>query len=191
LNELEVAYNHVAHYIQLETGCANPYNLELTAFIDTAEMLTLLISKAPASLNTHTNLGISVIQPGGTSMRTTHAMDLLLQKLPPNARMAHHLPGLVNNLLSVAVLCNTGCKVNFHSTGCNVSLNGEIILQGWRDPKNQLWRVKIIDDGWITDLKFRDRTPVVTLQPSHQWRKQSVCMNETTHINSSTSTMQP
>jgi hypothetical protein len=69
-NKLEVAYNHLAHYIQLETGCANPYNLELTAFINTAAMLTLLTSKAPASLNTHTNLGISMVQPGGTSMRT-------------------------------------------------------------------------------------------------------------------------
>jgi hypothetical protein len=136
LNELEVAFNHLAHYIQLETGCANPYNLEQTAFINTAAMLMLLTSKAPASSNTHTNLGISVIQPGGTSMRTTHAMDLLLQKLPPDAHMAHRLPGLVNNLFSVAVLCNARCKVYFHSTGCEVTLNGEIILRGWRDPKN-------------------------------------------------------
>ncbi len=47
-------------------------------------MLMLLTSKAPASTTTHTNLSISMIQPGGTSMHTTHAMDLLLQKLPPN-----------------------------------------------------------------------------------------------------------
>ncbi len=154
--KLEVAYNHLAHYIQLETGCANPYDLELTAFNDTAATLTLLTSKAPASPNTHTDLGISMIQHGGTSMHTTHAMDLLLQKLPPNARMAHRLPGLINNLLSVTVLCNAGCKVYFQSTGCEVTLNGEIILRGWRDPKNRLWQVKIIDDGWITDQKIRD-----------------------------------
>jgi hypothetical protein len=136
LNKLEVAYNHLAHYIQLETCCANPYNLDLTAFIDTAAKLILLTSKAPASPNTHTNLGISVIQPGGTSMHTTHAIDLLLQKLPPNARMAHHLTGLINNLLSVTVFCNAGSKVYFHSTSCEVTHNGEIILQGWRDPDN-------------------------------------------------------
>ncbi len=74
-------------------------------------------------------------QPGGTSMRTTHTIDLLLQKLPPNACMAHRLPGLINNLLFIAVLCNADCKVYFHSTDCEVTLNGEIILQGWRDPK--------------------------------------------------------
>jgi hypothetical protein len=134
--KLEVAYNHLAHYVQLETGCANTYNLELTAFTNTtAAMLMLLTSKAPASPNTHTNLGRSVIQPGGTSMRTTHTMDLLLQKLPPNACMAHRLPGLINNPPSVAVLCNAGCKVYFHSTGCKVTPNGEIILRGWMDSK--------------------------------------------------------
>jgi hypothetical protein len=56
-----------------------------------------------------------------------------------NTRMAHRLHGLVNNLLSGAVLWNVGCKVYFHSTGCGVTLNGEIINQGWRDPKNRLW----------------------------------------------------
>jgi hypothetical protein len=108
----------------------------IPAFIDTAATLMLLTSKAPASLNTHTSLGISVIQLDGTSMRTTHTMALLLQNLPPDRRMAHQFPGLVNILLSTAVLCDAGCKVYFHSTGCEVSLNREIILRGWRDPKN-------------------------------------------------------
>jgi hypothetical protein len=98
-NESEVAYYHLAHYIELETSCANPCNLDLTVFINTAAMITFLTSKAPASPNTHTNLGISMIQPGGTSMGTTHAVYLLLQKLPPDVRMAHHLPGLVNYIL--------------------------------------------------------------------------------------------
>jgi hypothetical protein len=46
--------------------------------------------------------------------------------------------------------------VYFHSTGCKIFLNGKIILQGWRDPKNRLWQVKIINDGWITNLKTKD-----------------------------------
>jgi hypothetical protein len=67
-------------------------------------------------------------------MRTTHAVDLLLRKLPPNAWMAYSLLGLTNNLLSVAVLWGAGCKVFFNATGCEVTLNGKIILQGWCDP---------------------------------------------------------
>jgi hypothetical protein len=34
-----------------------------------------------------------------------------------------------------------------------VTFDGAIILQGWRDPKNRLWRVKIVDDGRMTDYK--------------------------------------
>jgi hypothetical protein len=83
-------------------------------------------------------MGISVIQPGGTGMRITHAMDLLFQKLPPNTHMAHHLPGLVNNLLSVAVLCDAGCKVYYPITGCEVTLNGEIMLLASQNHQRQL-----------------------------------------------------
>ena len=89
-------------------------------------------------------------------MTSTHAVNLLLTKLPADARLAHRLPGLVNNLLSVAVLCDAGCEVFFHKHGCEVTHNGEIILRGWRDPKNRLWRVKLVDDGWTTKLTIRD-----------------------------------
>jgi hypothetical protein len=44
--------------------------------------------------------------------------------------MAHSLPSLTNNLLSVAVLRDTGCKVFFNATGCEVTFDGKIILQG-------------------------------------------------------------
>jgi hypothetical protein len=42
--------------------------------------------------------------------------------------MAHSLTGLTNNLLSVAVLCDAGCEVFFNATGCEVTLNGLVIL---------------------------------------------------------------
>jgi hypothetical protein len=57
-------------------------------------------------------------------------MDLILWKFPIDVCMAHHLPGLVNNLLSGAILCDMGCEVYFHRTGCEVSFNGQIILRG-------------------------------------------------------------
>jgi hypothetical protein len=86
-------------------------------------------------------------------MTTTYAVNLLLWNIPPAARLRHCLPGLINNLLSVATLVDTACEVFFHCTGCKVTFNRAIILQWWRDPKNRLWRVKIVDDGWTTDYK--------------------------------------
>jgi hypothetical protein len=85
-------------------------------------------------------------------MTTTHAVDLLLCNLPPEAQLGHHLLGLVDSLLSIAALVNAGCKVFFHCTGCNVTFDGTVILQGWHDPKNKLWCVKIMDKGWTTNL---------------------------------------
>ena len=86
-------------------------------------------------------------------MTTTHAVDLLLRNLPAMARLGHRLPGLVNNLLSVATLVDAGCNVYFHRTGCEVSFDGKVILRGWRDPSNRLWWVRITNDGWTTNIR--------------------------------------
>jgi hypothetical protein len=109
------------------------------------------------------NVQISIIQHGGDCMMTTHAINLLLSKLPPKAPLAHQLPGpgLVNNLLSIAVLCDAGRKVFFHKTGCEVTLNGKTILRGCCDPKNCLWRVMIVNNGWTTKLTVCDITRLV------------------------------
>ena len=86
-------------------------------------------------------------------MTTTHFVYLLFWNLPPKACLGHCLPGLINNLHSVAALVDARCKVFFHCTRCKVTFDGGIILQGWRDPKKRLWWMKIVDDGWTTDNK--------------------------------------
>jgi hypothetical protein len=63
-------------------------------------------------------------------MTTLHPVNLLLWNLTPEAHLGHCLLGIVNNLLSIAALVNTGCKVFFHPTGCKVTFNGAIILRG-------------------------------------------------------------
>ncbi|KAL7474807.1 hypothetical protein ACHAW6_000761 [Cyclotella cf. meneghiniana] len=49
--------------------------------------------------------------------------------------------------MAASDLADVGCELFFHSTGCKVTYNGEIILQGWRDPNTTLWRVSLIHDG--------------------------------------------
>jgi hypothetical protein len=46
----------------------------------------------------------------------------------------------------------------FHKHGCKITLNVETILREWRDPKNRLWRVKIMDDRWTTKITICDDT---------------------------------
>ncbi len=83
----------------------------------------------------------------------------------------------MNNLLSVAALINAGCKVFFHRTGCKVTFNGTVILRGWHDPKNKLWHVKIMDNGWTTNLhvSIPDSDPeppkIALVTPPTAWAK--------------------
>ena len=63
-------------------------------------------------------------------MTSTNTVDLLLHALSPKARLAHHLPSLTNNLLSVAALCYAVCEVFFHRHGCEVTLKGTTIIRG-------------------------------------------------------------
>jgi hypothetical protein len=151
---IDIAYNILANSFPHDSGCTNPPDLSSTAFINTDASKSLVTPSTLTSPATSLE-SISVIQPGGDKMRITHAVDLLLHKLPPNARMANSLPGLINKL-SVAVLCDSSCKVFFNATGCKVTFDSKVILQGWRDPKHRLWHVCIVDDGWTTNLKIDD-----------------------------------
>eukprot|EP00804_Cyclotella_cryptica_P020487 CCRYP_019795-RA/>CCRYP_019795-RA protein AED:0.41 eAED:0.41 QI:0/-1/0/1/-1/1/1/0/277 len=87
------------------------------------------------------------MQPKGDKLLTTEDLHLLLHKLPPAARLAHRAPGITHSLVSAATLADAGCDLFFHRTGCEISLNGEIILRGWRDPTTRLWRISLIPDS--------------------------------------------
>ena len=127
--DVEGVKSNLANYVNGDiSGCANPPNLNVTALIDAAASCTLLTKTAPTTTMTNEDIQITVIQPGGYRMTTTHAVDLLLWNLPPEAHLGHCLPGLVNNLLSIAALVDTGCEVFFHPTGCEVTFDGAIIL---------------------------------------------------------------
>ena len=157
LQQIEVVNKTIlAISINYKSSCTNPTDLESIAFTNTTASVTLLTNKAPTSSTTNTNVHITVLQPSDAKMTSTHAVDLLLKKLPTDARLAYQLPCLINNLLSVTVLCNAGCEVFLHKHGCEVTLNGETIPRWWRDPKNQLWHVKIVDNGWTTKLTIHD-----------------------------------
>jgi hypothetical protein len=83
--------------------------------------------------------------PNGTTIQSSHTCNLLLTDLPPQARQAHILPGLVHSsLISVGQLCNNECSVTFTQDQVTVSKNGKHLLYGSRDPKSRLWRVNLI-----------------------------------------------
>ena len=89
-------------------GCANPFEKDYTALVDTAANISLLTAEAPdidANLQLPTK---TILQPAGATMHTTKTVNLLLKKLPTKARQAHRVPGIMNSLLSVPILVDAG-----------------------------------------------------------------------------------
>ena len=76
-------------------------------------------------------------------MFTSKTLELLLTKLPKAAQEAHRAPGIINNLLSLSVLCDAGCDVWFHDKCYEIGLNGEKIIRGWRDMGSNMRRVSL------------------------------------------------
>ena len=76
-------------------------------------------------------------------MTTTGTLFLDLPSLPSQARIAHRLPGITNNLISAPVLCDAGCTVSFNNKNVEVIKDGKTVLEGVRDRDNGLWRVPI------------------------------------------------
>jgi hypothetical protein len=107
--------------------------------------------------------------PNGTTIQSSHTCELLLTDLPPQARKAHILPGLVHNsLICVGQLCDNGCDVTFTQEQITVSMDGTCVMYGSRDPRSRLWRV---------DLEQKFETKNVQCNHAHDKSNQKYLIN--------------
>ena len=99
----------LSNNIYIQPGCANTPDKNTTALVDSAANVLLVANDAP-SIESATQLSKkTIIQPDEARMSTNKKIELLLAKLPKEAREAHRAPGIINNLPSVSVLCDVGC----------------------------------------------------------------------------------
>ena len=98
--------------------------------MDSAASLTLLQNEKLGSIAAIQEPTKTLHIPNNAKMNTTTTLRLLLHALPEGARAAHVLPGLCNNLLSTAVLCDAGCQVEFSKDSCLVHYKDRVVLQG-------------------------------------------------------------
>jgi hypothetical protein len=130
-----------------------------TEILDSGCTSIFLSAAAPCSDNQAAQVLLNVNMPNGTTIQSSHTCNLLLTDLPPQARQAQILPGLVHNsLISVGKLCDNGCSVTFTQDQVTVSKNEKCVMNGSRDPKSRLWRV---------DLKKRFETNQVQCNHAH------------------------
>jgi hypothetical protein len=89
--------------------------------------------------------------------------------LPPQARQARILPGLVHNsLIMVGQLYDNGCSVNFTQDQVTFSKKKKCVMYGSRDPKSRLWRV---------NLKQKFETQKVQCNHAHENNNQKDLLN--------------
>jgi hypothetical protein len=92
-----------------------------------------------------TTTPIKVQLPDGATIESTHTCILDLPKLPSKAQEGHIFPKLANHaLLSVAVLCDQGCEVNFHKNYVDITKDQVVLYRGRRSA-NGLWTLHISD----------------------------------------------
>jgi hypothetical protein len=115
-----------------------------TAILDSGCTSYFLSATAPCRKKQAAHVPLNVNMPNGTMIQSSHTCDLLLTDLPPQARNAHILPGLVNNsLISVGKLYDNGCSVTFTQEQVTVSKNGKCVMYGSQDPRSRSWRVNL------------------------------------------------
>ena len=87
-------------------------NLYDTAFLDSEASVIYVKGNIPTTNKQPTLTGDIFRQVNDTPLKVTHGSHLvILLKLPAYASKSSTLPGLMNNLLSLATLYDVGCTV--------------------------------------------------------------------------------
>jgi hypothetical protein len=106
----------MGHYILLDTACINKWS-----------------ATKP----------ISVKLPNGQYIESLHVAMLPFPNLPAKALEAHVFPGLNDQaLLSIGTFCDAGCTATFTATEVIITLGGQVVLSGRRQPPG-LWKTAI------------------------------------------------
>ena len=76
-------------------------------------------------------------------MASTHQAQIPLKNSSSQAKHAEIIPNLHSSIISIVQLCDDECIVNFDKHKFIVIKNKDIIIEGYRDPTNGLWRLPL------------------------------------------------
>ena len=85
--------------------------------------------------------------PDGETIQSTHTCKLNIPWLPEEATRAHIVPGLAHtSLVSIKVLCDAGCKVEYNNKHCLVFYKKKLVWMGRREATTKLWVLPLDPD---------------------------------------------
>jgi hypothetical protein len=123
----------------LDTGC--------TTHLCTTDVKLINLQAATAP--------ITIAQPDGSTMTSTHEGYLDIPNLPPSRTHAHVVPELnTHSLISIGQLCDAGCTASINKDKIDVSYNGDIVISGNRSVNTTLllWHLDYIPKTTNTKL---------------------------------------
>ena len=113
---------------------------------------------------------IRINLPDGGCIKSTHTCMLDIPWLPREARMAHIVPGLAHtSLVSMSVLCDAGCRVEYDEERCNVHYQGKIVWSGGREPSTKLWVLPLSPESEVPE----DKNVSASQHQAHHTRHQA------------------
>jgi hypothetical protein len=143
----------------LKTISTDADTIKQWAILDSGATSHFLTTNAPALDITPTTMPIIARLPNGERVHSTHTCTLDLPALPPSARAAHIIPGLVSHsLLSVVTLCNAGCTVQFTKIGCTIVYRGRTIICRHKCTRTGLWLIPLSKDATAPRANFLPQT---------------------------------
>ena len=113
-----------------DSGCTNHY----------------FCTSSPYTNKVTSPVGISVIQPDGSTMQSSHTALIDAPHLPLAVRQAHIFPSMRNKaLLSLGQFCDNGYDVALSQSSIHIihHHDSSLSLHGTRDPSNGMWIVDI------------------------------------------------
>ena len=94
---------------------------------------------------------ISISQPDGGKLESTHECEIDNPHLPHAARTAHIVPGLAHTSLeSIKMLIDTGCNVTYNTKHVKVFYKGNMVWTGTRECLTGLWLLPLTQVGEIS-----------------------------------------
>ena len=101
------------------------------------------------------NNPISISQPDGGKLESTHECEIENPKLPQAAIAAHIVPAIAHtSLVSIKMLIDAGCKVTYDTKHVKVFYKGNVVWKGARESLIGLWLLPLTQKGKV----FQPRT---------------------------------
>eukprot|EP00804_Cyclotella_cryptica_P020915 CCRYP_009247-RA/>CCRYP_009247-RA protein AED:0.49 eAED:0.54 QI:0/0/0/1/0/0/3/0/319 len=119
------------------------YSTDDFAIVDSGASDNYFTPTANVQTKTTLHHPIQVTLPDQSTLRSSHKCELDIP-LPKTAKRGYIIPGMKNHsLISVAKMCDAGCKVIFSNNECHILHSDTIIMTGRKNKHNGLWYIPL------------------------------------------------